>query len=392
MFADVIATFGPVVKVSEVRTKFPEMIGHIMRRGRRVERGVYDISDATVPSGRAAMAKAVKATVTEAEAEGVVHTHRREIDVIDTITDENLIPEINPSYVPFGCYTTVLKVIQSKIFAPVYITGDSGNGKTLGVEQACAKARREAIIINITNETSEEDLIGSYFLKDGSMSWRDGPVIVAMRRGAVLCLDEVDQARPAIMALQTVAQGKPYFIKKTNELVHPATGFCVIATANTKGDGGGSDRFAGAQVLNEAFLERFNIVVEQDYPSGGIERRILKHHTDNEKLIERLVKFAAITRTAMRDGATTHCITTRRLVQICQNIEIFGDEVQGLTAAVNRFEADTRDSFIELYTKLYKADQSQITDAAAPPAQHDPIDDIMGTVSATTKSKYNPPF
>ena len=189
-----------------------------------------------------------------------------------------------------------------------------------------------------------------------SMIWKDGPVIAAMRRGAVLCLDEIDQARPAILALQTVAQNKPYFIKKTNELVRPRKGFTLIATANTKGNGDGMDKFSGAQILNEAFLERFSIIVEQDYPTEAVEKRILEKHTANKALIARLAKFAKITRAAYKDGAVTHCLTTRRLVQICNNIEIFNNEKYGVELAVSRFNEENKQMFVELYDKLVKED------------------------------------
>lgn len=333
------------VAISVVKEQFPSAVGHVMRHATRVRRGVYDIT----PRDKTKQAQAVPQQHVQIPevANNVV-----KIDVIKTVSEESLIPEVDPNYIPFGCYSTVRKVITSPLFAPMYITGDSGNGKTLGVEQACAKEKREAVIINITNETSEEDLIGGYFLDSGSMSWRDGPVITAMRRGAVLVLDEIDQARPSIMALQTIAQGNPYYIKKTNEIVHPQPGFCVIATANTKGDGQGLDRFTGAQILNEAFLERFNIVIEQEYPTEGIEKRILRKVCDDEPLIAKLTRFAKITRTAMAQGTIEHCIATRRLVQICTNIAIMGDEKLGLTLALNRFDTETRDAFVELYTKL----------------------------------------
>lgn len=351
LFAKIISENGNhLIKIADIKSTWPDAVGHVMRHGERVQRGVYDIT----PRDKEAVVKPMKpmkpkeVTVPDIS-EAVAH----KIEVVDNAMGLGcLIPDVDPEYIPFGCYSTIRKVISSNIFAPVYITGDSGNGKTLSVSQACAKEKREAVIINITNETSEEDLIGGYFLESGDMKWRDGPVIVAMRRGAVLVLDEVDQARPSIMALQTIAQGSPYFIKKTNELVRPAPGFCLIATANTKGDGARMDRFVGAQMLNEAFLERFNIIFEQEYPTEAIERRILGNHTTDTNLIIKLTRFAKITRTAMNAGSIDSCIATRRLVQICKNIEILGNEKVGLTMALNRFDTETRDAFLELYTKL----------------------------------------
>lgn len=372
MFDEIIAALGYEVAIADVKEKFPTMVGHVMRRGERVSRGVYRLTAGAESLPKRVEPKgAAESTVTidTREEPEINMTSTRQIEVIDNIADENLIPDVNPSYVPWGCYSVVEKVVKSPIFAPVYIIGDSGNGKTFGVEQACAKAKRELIIMNITNETSEEDLIGSYILQDGNMIWKDGPVIAAMRRGAVLCLDEIDQARPAILALQTVAQNKPYFIKKTNELVRPRKGFTLIATANTKGNGDGMDKFSGAQILNEAFLERFSIIVEQDYPTEAVEKRILEKHTANKALIGRLAKFAKITRTAYKDGAVTHCLTTRRLVQICNNIEIFNDEKYGVELAVSRFNEENKQMFVELYDKLVKEDVAAAAAEAAKVAQ-----------------------
>lgn len=358
MFSEIISVLGStVVRIADVKSQFPDMVGHVMRKGVRVDRGVYDISEITPANTNPVKVNLSPNTVAQAAVQFAPQpVASSKIDVL--YSDTPTVPDVDPQYVPFGCYSIVQKVITSKIFAPVYITGDSGNGKTMGVEQACAKTKRELIIINITNETSEEDLIGGYFLSSGSMVWRDGPVISAMRRGAVLCLDEIDQARPAILAIQTIAQGKPYYIKKTNELVKPAPGFCLIATANTKGDGDGADRFSGAQILNEAFLERFNIVVEQAYPSEAIEKRILSYHSDDAEMIARLTKFANISRRAANDGVLSRCVTTRRLVQICQNISIFGSERKGIELALSRFDSETRDAMIELYEKLLVVDTS----------------------------------
>lgn len=371
LFDDVRAALGNQVAISVVKERFPEMVGHIMRRGQRVDRGVYNISEEVVGAVKAATPKAkvakVAQAVTPAFAEPELNTSKREIEVIDNFGDEVRVPEKNADYVAWGCYAAVSRVIMSSVFAPVYIVGASGNGKTMGVEQACAAKGRELVMINITNETTEEDLIGSYILVNGDMVWRDGPVIAAMRHGAVLCLDELDQARTSILALQTIAQGKPYFIKKTNELVRPARGFCLIGTANTKGDGIGSDNFAGAQILNEAFLERFNIVLEQEYPPESIEKRILARHSENTALINRLTRFAMLTRKAHKDGAITHCITTRRLVQICQNIEIFGNELTGVKFALARFNEEIRDNFYELYTKISTESGAELTADAQEP-------------------------
>lgn len=264
----------------------------------------------------------------------------------------NLVPLKSPEFVAHGCYDVVKTVISKNIFAPVWIAGESGNGKTFGVEQACAAAKRELVILNISNETSEEDLIGSYVLKNGDMVWNDGPVIVAMRRGAVLCLDEIDQARSSIMALNTIAQGKPYYIKKTNELVVPQKGFTLIGTANTKGDGNGMDKFTGAQVMNEAFLERFAIIVEQDYPDKNTEKKILMKHSSNKNFISTLIDIAYSTRQGYKNGDLDIVLTTRRLVQIAKNYEIFNDEDKAINFAIARFNSENQEVIRELYKAL----------------------------------------
>ena len=272
----------------------------------------------------------------------------------DIADNTNLIPLVSPEYVAHGCYNVVRKVISKQVFAPVWVSGESGNGKTYGVEQACAAEKRELVILNMSNETSEEDLIGSYVLKDGDMCWNDGPVIVAMRRGAVLCLDEIDQARSAIMCLNTIAQGKPYYIKKTNELVIPQKGFTLIGTANTKGDGEGMDKFSGAQIMNEAFLERFAIIVEQEYPDKETETKILQKHTNNKGFIKNLIDIAHQVRVGYTNGDLDILLTTRRLVQIAKNFEIFEDKEQALNFAIARFSNENQEVIKELYLALVK--------------------------------------
>ena len=276
---------------------------------------------------------------------------------MDIVNTDNLIPLKSDAYIPWGCYDIVRKVISSKIFAPVWITGESGNGKTLGVEQACADEGRELILINISNETSEEDLIGSYTLLDGNLIWRDGPIITAMRLGAVLCLDEIDQARSSIMCLNTIAQGSAYYIKKTNELVKPSPGFTLIGTANTKGDGEGMDKFSGAQIMNEAFLERFSIIFEQDYPTRNIEEQILLKHIGDKNLIRHLLDITAQIRRSYRDGDLDFNLTTRRLVHITKNYAIFDDIVLSIDLAIARFSTDNQQIIRELYSALVKEDK-----------------------------------
>lgn len=223
---------------------------------------------------------------------------------------------------------------------------------TMGVEQACAAVNRELVCFNLTNETTEEDLIGSFILDNGNMIWKDGPVLVAMRRGAVLLLDEIDQATTNVMCLQNVLQNKPYYVKKTNEMIKPEPGFTIVATANTKGDGDGSDRFVGANVMNEAFLERFNVVIEQDYPPPITEVKILKQHCTDDKFILSLVRWAKLARDNYKIGSIERCITTRRLVQIARNYSVFNNKNKAITYALNRFDDAVKEALFEYYTSI----------------------------------------
>lgn len=223
---------------------------------------------------------------------------------------------------------------------------------TMGVEQACVNANRELVCFNLTNETTEEDLMGSFIIDNGNMIWKDGPVLVAMRRGAILLLDEIDQATTNVMCLQNILQNKPYYVKKTNEMVFPKTGFTVIATANTKGDGDGSDRFVGANVMNEAFLERFNVVIEQDYPPTHVEAKILKMFCTDDDYVINLVRWAKLIRDNYKVGAIERCITTRRLVQIVKNYNVFKHKNNAIAYALNRFDNSIKEAMIDYYKSM----------------------------------------
>ena len=271
----------------------------------------------------------------------------------------NYIPVKDDSYVPFGNYASVRKVITSNKFYPVFITGLSGNGKTLSVEQACAAAKRQLIRVNITIETDEDDLIGGFRLVNGDTVWHNGPVIEALERGAVLLLDEIDLASNKILCLQSVLEGKGVFLKKTGKYVTPKEGFNVIATANTKGKGSDDGRFVGTNILNEAFLERFPITFEQDYPSASVEEKILRNVGCDTIFAENLVKWAGVIRKTFFDGGVDEVITTRRLVHIAQAMEIFNDRFTAITMCVNRFDDDTKQSFLDLYTKVDAGEDSE---------------------------------
>ena len=265
---------------------------------------------------------------------------------------QNLIPDKDPNYVPFGNFTDVKKIIQSGIFYPTFITGLSGNGKTFSVEQACAALNRELIRVNITIETDEDDLIGGFRLVNGETVWHNGPVIEALERGAVLLLDEVDLASNKILCLQSVLEGKGVFLKKTGRYVKPAIGFNVIATANTKGKGSDDGRFIGTNVLNEAFLERFPVTFEQEYPSTSIEQKILSKLCSDVDFCKRLADWADIIRKTFYDGGIEEIISTRRLVHIVRAYNIFGDKAKAIQVCVNRFDDETKQAFLELYDKV----------------------------------------
>ena len=270
---------------------------------------------------------------------------------------DSYIPEKFLGYVPWGNFNTVKDVIKSNIFYPMFITGLSGNGKTLMVKEVCAKLKREFIRANITVETDEDDLIGGFRLLNGETVWHDGPVVTAMKRGAVLLLDEIDLASNKIMALQPVLEGSSIYLKKIGKWVHPAEGFTVIATANTKGQGSDDGRFIGTNVLNEAFLERFPVTIEQSYPTAKMETKILdnelgKHGIEDAEFSTNLVKWADVIRKTFYEGGVDEIISTRRLVHIVGAFSIFKDKSKAIELTVNRFDIETKESFLDLYSKI----------------------------------------
>ena len=273
------------------------------------------------------------------------------------IVEQNLVPDKDPNYVPFGNFTDVKKIIGSKMFYPTFITGLSGNGKTFSVEQACAQLKRELIRVNITIETDEDDLIGGFRLVNGETVWHDGPVIQALNRGAILLLDEVDLASNKILCLQSILEGKGVFLKKVGRFVKPANGFNIFATANTKGKGSDDGRFIGTNVLNEAFLERFALTFEQQYPTPKIEQNILEKVAINYGVLdkdfcENLANWADIIRKTFNDGGIDEVISTRRLVHIIRAFAIWQDRMKAIKVCVNRFDDETKQSFLELYDKI----------------------------------------
>ena len=274
-----------------------------------------------------------------------------------SVAPQNLIPELNDTFVKFGPFADIKKIIQSKEFYPIFLTGLSGNGKTFSVEQSCAQLKRELIRVNITIETDEDDLIGGFRLVDGATVWHNGPVIEALERGAILLLDEIDLASNKILCLQSVLEGNGVFLKKIGRFVRPRAGFNILATANTKGKGSDDGRFIGTNVLNEAFLERFPVTFEQAYPSVNNEIKLLRLHSasygcHDDEFLTKLVDWADIIRKTFYDGGIEELISTRRLVHILRAYSIFKNKAKAIQVCINRFDDETKHSFMEFYDKV----------------------------------------
>ena len=278
-------------------------------------------------------------------------------NVQSIMNDEIFIPSVDKYFVQWGHFSDIKAIIASNSFYPTYVTGLSGNGKTMMIEQACAKANKHYIRVQITPETDEDDLIGGFRLVNGETVFAEGPVIKAMKQGALLLIDELDRGSNKIMCLQGVLEGKPVLIKKTGEIVTPAEGFNVMATANTKGKGSEDGRFIAANIIDEAFLERFTITMEQPYPSTGTEKRIIVKHMEkfNKKdaeFAELLTVWSETIRKTFEDGGVDDLVSTRRLCHIVQTYSIFGDRNKAIELCVNRFDQDTKEAFIDLFEKV----------------------------------------
>ena len=296
---------------------------------------------------------------------------QKQAEIVDLPKEEvDLIPEKSEKYVPFGNSKDVLSIIKSGIFYPVFITGLSGNGKTLMVDQACAKSGRDLVRANITIETDEDDLLGGFRLVNGNTVWHNGPVVDAMERGAILLLDEIDLASNKIMCLQPVLEGSGVYLKKVNRWVKPKPGFNVIATANTKGKGSEHGQFIGTNILNEAFLERFAITLEQSYPTAATEKKILRLELAevpyDDKFLDRLVNWADIVRKTYDDGGLDEVISTRRLVHIVNAFKIFSKEDKAIDVCISRFDEDTKAALSDLYSKLEDKPVGDVPEEQAP--------------------------
>lgn len=318
----------------------------LMNKDNRVKIGTYDLSTLI-----ASVADEVKTTV-------VTNTMPAQAAQMQSITNtEKTFAQIDETFVPWGAFHDVVKIIKSGMFYPVYISGLSGNGKTFMVEQACAKINKEFIRVQINPETDEDDLIGGFRLIDGETVFAKGPVLKAMENGAVLLLDEVDRATNKIMCLQGILEGKPVLVKKTGEVIHPTPGFNVIATANTKGKGSEDGRFTAASIIDDAFLERFTISVDQPFPSPSVEKKIVVNHMKkfgdvDDDFAQNLVTWADIIRKTFFDDGVDEVVSTRRLCHIVQTFAIFGKKDKAIDLCISRFDEDTKSAFLDLYSKV----------------------------------------
>ena len=343
----------------------------------KVDRGLYDLTEmfagtaasftrparGTSPSVRPTKLEVVKPVQTP-----VSDTSPKVVTMAKLIMDiQNLVPAKDDTYVAFGFHKDLKTILSAGIFYPVFISGLSGNGKTTMIEQVCAQLKRESIRVNISIETDEDDLIGGNTLVDGNVVYREGPVLTAMKRGAVLILDEVDRGSNKLMCLQAILEGKSYFNKKTGETTTPAHGFTIVATANTKGRGSDDGKFISAQLLDEAFLERFAITVEQEYPTMAVEKRIVLNKMERAGCVDddfasHLVTWSDVIRKTYFEGGIDELVSTRRLEHIVNAFAVFKDKTKAITLCTNRFDADTKQAFIDLYSKVDPSNPVQVPD------------------------------
>lgn len=358
---ELISKFGEVVTRRQVEEyassknlPYPRFI--IDSAEYKVSRGTYDLKPK----------QQVEAPIAQPAMAVVPMVRQKKLET----TVDDMIPLRDGNYVPFGFFKDMKSIIQSRIFYPVFVTGLSGNGKTTMVEQVCADLKRECVRVNVSVETDEDDLIGGNTLVDGNIVYREGPVLLAMKRGAVLLIDECDRGSNKLMCLQAILEGKPYFNKKTGEVIHPAAGFNIIATANTKGRGTDDGRFIAAQILDEAFLERFAITVEQEFPGVKVEKEIIMNKmtelnvVDNE-FAELLVTWADIIRKTFTEGGVDEIVSTRRLIHIVKAYSMFRkNRIKAIELCINRFDEETKSAFMDLYNKVDKPEENQVVSEA----------------------------
>ena len=345
----------------------------------RVGRGLYKVPNSNP------VAIEMTAQVLKMPSEKISQGNRI-TNIVTDLETEDLVPKKYNNYVPFGNFDDLVSIIASKKFYPIFITGHSGNGKTMSAEQACAKLGRKFVCVSMTPETDESDLLGNFVLINGQMEWRDGPVTVAARQGAVLCIDEIDYGAQNLSCLQRVLEGKPFLLKKKNEMVVPGEGFTIIATANTKGKGSDDGRYMFTNVLNEAFLERFLNTYEQDWPPVKVEQKIIKkelasHGKADDEFAEKLVTWADVIRKTFAEGAVDEIISTRRLVHISKTYGVFANRMKAIELCLNRFDDNTKATFLDLYTKV---DAGANTESIMATTQDVIVDDQLAKDDAIT--------
>lgn len=319
----------------------------ILTKDNRVKIGTYDLSALIEPIRAEVLNSSVVNPTMPATA----------AQMQSIVSEERNFASVDPTFIAWGAFHDIVKIIKSNMFYPTYISGLSGNGKTFMVEQACAKVKKEFIRVQINPETDEDDLLGGFRLINGETVFAKGPVLKAMENGAILLLDEIDRATNKIMCLQGILEGKPVLVKKTGEIVKPAEGFNVIATANTKGKGSEDGRFTAASIIDEAFLERFTISVDQQFPGMGTEKKIVLKHMEkfgatDDDFADKLVIWADIIRKTFYDDGVDEVISTRRLCHIVQTFSIFNKRDKAIDLCISRFDDDTKSAFLDLYTKV----------------------------------------
>lgn len=337
----------------------------LMQKDNRVKIGTYDLASLIEPLRKKIMSNSVVDIIPQKAAQ-----------MQSIVNEEKTFAKTDPTFIPWGPYSDIMKILQSNMFYPTYISGLSGNGKTFMVEQACAKLGKEFIRVQINPETDEDDLLGGFRLINGETVFSKGPVLKAMENGAILLLDEIDRATNKIMCLQGILEGKPVLVKKTGEIVEPAQGFNIIATANTKGKGSEDGRFTAASIIDDAFLERFTISVDQQFPSLNVEKKIVIKHMEkfdcvDEDFADKLVVWADIIRKTFYDDGVDELISTRRLCHIVQTFSIFEKRDKAIDLCISRFDTDTKEAFLDLYSKV---DADEIQQEAAIDENGDTVD------------------
>ena len=335
-------------------------LGHLRQSGMLMKSGEYQLP-ISIESKKVVKTKTKKVSKSVPTPAPVVVEPVAEESVMSLMATnmemQNLVPSAFEGFVPWGHFATIKKIVESGMFYPVFVTGLSGNGKTLMIEQIHAKLKKELIRVNITIETDEDDLLGGFRLINGETKFVPGPVIEAMERGCTLLLDECDLGSNKLLALQPVLEGKGVYLKKVNKWITPKEGFNVMATANTKGKGSEDGRFIGTNILNEAFLERFAITIEQPYANAAIEKKIIlgsmkKYNKVDKEFATNLVTWAEVIRKTFFEGGVDELISTRRLDHIAKAYAIFDDKMKSIELCVSRFDDDTKSSFLDLYSKI----------------------------------------